>query len=212
MKLSFLMKVIPQDLASAFPFAFLAFWSAFLLSAPSFLPSSITLETLLLLVEKISGVKPDHQRAMRSSISILKKKNNICKIKKWLICFFNTWNIFWLLKHTGITEVSALPSLYTEIPELAKRQYTAITNVHSLLSDVLFHINLLTKLFLQKLQTHNLEGSHIHISRSMSWSILHECIHCQLNSVKPKWKATCNTKSWVVGLAFCVPSCWHHQC
>ena len=25
-----------------------------------------------------------------------------------------------------------------------------------------------------------------HIPRSMSWSILHECIHCQLNSVQPK--------------------------
>ena len=38
---SFLMKCIPQNLGFAFPFAFLAFWSAFLLSARSFLPASL---------------------------------------------------------------------------------------------------------------------------------------------------------------------------
>ena len=60
--------------------------------------------------------------------------------------------------------LSVLPSLYMDILELVKCQCTAITNVSNLLSDVPFHINLLTKLFLQKLQTHmgrNVEGSQI---------------------------------------------------
>ena len=75
---SFLMKCIPQNLGFAFPFAFLAFWSAFLLSARSFLPAS----QFFLLSGKISGLRPDHQRAIRITISISKKrrKNVICQI------------------------------------------------------------------------------------------------------------------------------------
>ena len=133
-----------------------------------FLPSSITLETLLLLVENIKGLKPDHQkRAMRISISISKKKkkkkNVICQKKKWLI-WFSILEMSTLSNTEESWKLSVLPSLYMDIPELVKCQCTEITNVRSLLSDVLFHINLLSKPFLQKLQTHmggNVEGSQI---------------------------------------------------
>ena len=126
------MKVIPRDLASAFPFAFLAFWSAFRLSAPSFLPAS-RWKLFFSWLKRSAGSSQTIQGQCEAVSPSRRRRNLICQIKKWLMCFFNTWHIFWLLKHTGITEVSALPSLYTEIPELLKCQCTAITKVHSLL-------------------------------------------------------------------------------
>lgn len=40
----------------------------------------------------------------------------------------------------------------------------------------------------------------------------HESIHCSSIPSSQNGKPTCNTtKSWVVGLAFGMPSCWHHQ-
>ena len=189
MKLSFLMEVIPQDLALAFPFAFLAFWSAFLLSARS---STITLETLLLLVEKDQRAQArPSKRATRISISISKKKEEEERhVKNRLgICFFNTWNVYFL-KHRGIVEVVCTPLFVHGHSWVVKCQCTAVANVRGLLSDVLFHINRFSKLFLQKLQMHmgcNVEGSQIshlakHVLEPYSWV----CIHCQLNSVQPK--------------------------
>ena len=134
-----------------------------------FLPSSIT---ILLLSGKISGLRPDHQRAIRITISISKKrrKNVICQISfvfekqqktKYIIYIYI--NIYYKFSNTEASwKLSVLLSLNMEIPELLKWQCTAVTNVRSLLSDLLFHINLLTKLFLQKLQMHigcNVEGS-----------------------------------------------------
>ena len=190
MKLSFLMEVIPQDLALAFPFAFLAFWSAFLLSARS---SSITLETLLLLVEKIRGLKPDHQKGQRESVSRSRRRRrrrrtSFVKNRRG-ICFFNTWNVYFL-KHRGIVEVVCTPLFVHGHSWVVKCQCTAVANVRGLLSDVLFHINRFSKLFLQELQMHmgcNVEGSQIshlakHVLEHYSWVY----IHCQLNSVQPQ--------------------------
>ena len=86
----------------------------------SFLPSSITLETLLLLVGKISGLKPDHQKGSANHYLDLEET----------FCFLS---MFWFLKHRGIMEVVCS----VEIPQLLKCPCTAITNVPSLLSDVL---------------------------------------------------------------------------
>ena len=139
----------------------------------SFLPSSITLETLLLLVEK-RGLKPDHQkRAMRISISISKKKKKKKqkkKKKKNVICQKRKWHLFFqylkcLLSQTQRNHGSCLYSpLCTWTRRNSQNANVAVTNVRSLLSDVLFHINLLTRQFLQKLQTHmgcNVHGSQI---------------------------------------------------
>ena len=76
----------------------------------SFLPSSITLETLLLLVGKISGLKPDHQ-GQRESLSRSQRKRTS-----------------FVFLHIGIMALWKFPN--------SKCPCTAITNVPSLLSDV----------------------------------------------------------------------------
>ena len=83
----------------------------------SFLPSSITLETLLLLVGKISGLKPDHQ-GQRESLSRSRRKR--------------TSFVFSPYSDFSNTEES-WPYGNSRTP---KCPCTAITNVPSLLSDV----------------------------------------------------------------------------
>ena len=110
MKISFLMEVIPQDLALASPFAFPAFWSAFLLSARSFFPASLW-KLFFSWLKRSEGSSRTINKGQCESVSRSRRRRRrrTSLVKKRIgICFFNTLN-FYFLKHRGIMEVVCTP-------------------------------------------------------------------------------------------------------
>ena len=110
MKLSFLMKVIPQDLALAFPVAFLPFWSAFLSSARSVLPASLW-KLFFSWLKRSAGSSQTIKKGQCESVSPSRRRRrrtSFLKKKKRLMLFVNTWNVYFL-KHRGIMDVVCTP-------------------------------------------------------------------------------------------------------
>ena len=145
LELSCLMKRIPQDLALPFPFAFLAFWSAFLLSARSFLPASLW-KLFFSWLERSAGSSQTIKGSANHYLDLDEKETSFVFSPN---SDFSNTEESWPYGNSWTPKMSLYSNHQCSWSFWCPR----------------------------------VESSHIHFSRSMSWSILlHECIQYQLNS------------------------------
>ena len=190
------MEVILQDLALAFPFAFLAFWSAFLLSARSFFQHHSGNSSSLGWKYQRAEARPSKKGNANQYMDLeeeeegrrrRRKRTSFVK-KKVAHLFFNTWNVYFL-KHRGVMEVVCTPLFvhgHSRTHNMSMQQSPTLV--------IFFLMSSSTSTFAASCSFKNFKRTwgatwkvpRFHIPRSMSWSSIHERIHCQLNSVQPK--------------------------